>query len=65
MVAQKVDHHMDLRGKVCPYPTVETRVLLKKLALGEVLSDYYPTRRQFQRYWKNWDIRVNLLTEKG
>ena len=39
MVAQKMDHHMDLRGKVCPYPIVETRVFLKKMAPGEVLEE--------------------------
>ena len=48
MVAQKVDHNMDLRGKVCPYPTVETPVFLKKMAadeLLEVLTGYYLFRQ--------------------
>ncbi len=48
MVAQKVDHLMDIRGKVCPYPTVETCVFLKKMAAGELLevvTDYYPARQ--------------------
>jgi TusA-related sulfurtransferase len=48
MVAQKVDHHMDLRGEVCPYPSVEIRVFLKKMAIGEVLElvTYYDPVRQ-------------------
>ena len=48
MLEWKVDHNLDLRGKVCPYPTVETRVFLKKMAAGEVLelvTDYYPARQ--------------------
>lgn len=48
MVAQKADHHLDLRGKVCPYPTLETRLTLKKMGAGEVLevvTDYYPARQ--------------------
>ena len=48
MVAQKMDHPMDLREKVCPYPTAETPVALKKMAadkLLEVLTDYDPVRQ--------------------
>ena len=48
MVEWKVDHNLDLRGKVCPYPTLETRVFLKKMAAGEVLevvTDYYPAQQ--------------------
>ena len=48
MVEWMVDHNLDLRGKVCPYPTLETRVLLKKMDAGEVLevvTDYYPARQ--------------------
>jgi tRNA 2-thiouridine synthesizing protein A len=48
MPEEKFDHRLDLRGKVCPYPTLETNVTLKKMAAGEVLeiiSDYYPARQ--------------------
>ncbi len=43
MVVQMVNHPMDLREKVCSYPTAETPVFLKKMAadeLLEMLSDY-------------------------
>lgn len=36
---------LDVRGKVCPYPVIETREALKALAAGdtlEVLSDFEP-----------------------
>jgi TusA-related sulfurtransferase len=51
MAAGKVDRHLDLRGKVCPYPTLDTRLTLKKMAAGEVLevvTDYYPARQTIQ-----------------
>lgn len=48
MTAGKIDRHLDLRGKVCPYPTLDTRLILKEMAAGEVLevvTDYYPARQ--------------------
>ena len=48
MLEEKVDRRLDVRGKVCPYPTLETRLTLKKMAAGEVLeviSDYYPAKQ--------------------
>jgi TusA-related sulfurtransferase len=38
MPDEKVDHQLDLIGKVCPYPTVKTNFTLKKMATGEVLE---------------------------
>ena len=48
MVVEKVDHHLDIRGKVCPFTTLDTRLTLKKMAVGEVLeviTDFYPARQ--------------------
>ena len=48
MPDEKPDHRLNLRGKVCPYPTLETRLALKKMRTDEVLeviSDYYPARQ--------------------
>ena len=48
MEGEKIAHHLDLRGKVCPYPTLEPRLALDKMAVGEVLevvTDYYPARQ--------------------
>jgi TusA-related sulfurtransferase len=39
---------LDLRGQVCPGPTVDTRLALKEMNVGEVLevvTDYYPARQ--------------------
>ncbi len=48
MPEEKVDHRLDLIGKVCPYPTLMTSVTLKKMAVGEgleVTTDFYPARQ--------------------
>jgi tRNA 2-thiouridine synthesizing protein A len=56
----KIDHNLDLRGKVCPYPTLEPRLALNEMAVGEaieVVSDYYPARQTIPKlmrelgYW--------------
>ncbi|MBI2835549.1 MAG: sulfurtransferase TusA family protein [Acidobacteria bacterium] len=44
----RIDRRLDLRGQVCPGPTVDTRLTLKDMASAEVLeviTDYYPARQ--------------------
>lgn len=46
MAFEKTDHTLDVRGQICPYPLIEIREALRKLAQGqvlEVLTDYEPT----------------------
>ncbi len=38
MGVAKVDRCLDLRGKVCPYPTFEPRLALNEMAAGEILE---------------------------
>ena len=48
VINRKVDRFLDLRGKVCPYPTLDTLLTLDAMSAGEVLeviSDYYPARQ--------------------
>jgi tRNA 2-thiouridine synthesizing protein A len=48
MTERKVAKTLDLRGEVCPGPTVDTRIALKQLWPGDVLEvvlDYYPARQ--------------------
>ena len=45
---KKVDSCLDLRGKVCPYPTLEPYLALTEMAVGEVLEviiDFYQARQ--------------------
>lgn len=53
-----VDRSLDLRGKVCPYPTVDVRLTLREMEVGqtlEVITDYYPARQTIP----------NLMAELG
>jgi TusA-related sulfurtransferase len=48
MVERTIHRRLDLRGQVCPGPTVDTRLTLKEMRPGEVLevtTDYYPARQ--------------------
>lgn len=48
MTERTINRRLDLRGQVCPGPTVDTRLTLKEMAPGEVLevvTDYYPARQ--------------------
>jgi TusA-related sulfurtransferase len=48
MNLEKIDRRLDLQGKVCPYPTLEPRLALNEMAVGEmleVITDYYPARQ--------------------
>ena len=48
MPSSAINRRLDLRGHVCPGPTVDTRLTLKEMAPGEVLevvTDYYPARQ--------------------
>jgi tRNA 2-thiouridine synthesizing protein A len=48
MTSREITRSLDLRGQVCPGPTVETRLTLKEMNPGdllEVVTDYYPTKQ--------------------
>ena len=48
MALEKIDHTLDVRGELCPYPLIEIKVALKRLERGqvlEVLTDYEPTAK--------------------
>ena len=66
MVEWTVDHNLDLRGKVCPYPTLETSVFLKKMDAGEVLevvTDYYPARQTIPALMEELGYPCELVGE--
>lgn len=48
MEQRTIHRRLDLRGEVCPGPTVDTTLALKEMKPGEVLevtTDYYPARQ--------------------
>lgn len=52
---------LDLRGEVCPYTFVRTRLALEEMALGsalEVLVDHEPASRNIPRSAREWGQEV-------
>jgi len=45
MNTDKVERRLDLRGKVCPGPTFDTRMTLNEMAAGELLAGVAYARR--------------------
>ena len=64
MAAEKIDRRLDLRGKVCPYPTLESTLALNAMAAGEVLevvTDYYPARQTIPQLMRERGYSYELL----
>ena len=38
MQEERIEHYLDLRGKVIPYPTLEPLMALNEMVIGEVLE---------------------------
>ena len=50
--------------KVCPYPTLEPRLTLNEMAVGEVLevvTDYYPARQTIPQLMRELGYSYELL----
>lgn len=48
MAERTINRRLDLRGQVCPGPTLDTCLTLKEMSVGELLevtTDYYPARQ--------------------
>ena len=60
----KIDHHLDLRGKMCPFLTLELRSALNELAEGEVLevvSNFYPDRQTVPQHARELGYLYELI----
>ena len=48
MPSRAITRTLDVRGQVCPGPTVDTTLTLREMNAGEVLevvTDYYPAKQ--------------------
>jgi tRNA 2-thiouridine synthesizing protein A len=64
MQIDKIHRQIDLRGKVCPYPTLESALALNEMAAGEVLevvSDYYPARQTIPQLMRERGYSYQLV----
>ena len=51
----KVDKTVDLKGQVCPYTFVRSKLAIEKMDLGEVLEiilDHKPASKTSPRAWR-------------
>lgn len=59
---------LDLRGEVCPYTFVRTRLALEEMALGSVLAvlvDHEPASRNIPRSAREWGQEVAGVEPAG
>lgn len=67
MKARKgIDRKLDLLGKVCPYPTLDTQTALREMTDGqtlEVVSDYYPARQTIPELLRELGYPYELLDD--
>jgi len=59
---------LDLRGEVCPFTFVRTRLALEALPLGAALRvrvDHEPARRNVPRSAAEWGQEIVAVTEDG
>jgi TusA-related sulfurtransferase len=64
MLERTIHRRLDLRGHVCPGPTVDTRLMLKEMSPGEVLevtTDYYPARQTIPTLMKDLGYPCELI----
>jgi tRNA 2-thiouridine synthesizing protein A len=57
---------LDVKGKICPYPDMETMTTLKKMSKGEILEvllDYPLSVERLPRSAKKWGHKVLAIEE--
>ena len=61
---RQIARRLDLRGQVCPGPTVDTRLALREMHSGDVLevvTDYYPARQTIPALMSELGYSCELL----
>jgi len=62
------DAELDLRGEVCPYTFVRTRLALEAMAVGSVLAvlvDHEPASRNIPKSAREWGQEVAAVEPAG
>jgi len=64
----KTDKTLDIRGQVCPYTFVRSKLALEKMGLGEVLeivTDHRPASENVPRSMENKGQKVLKIEQTG
>ncbi len=68
--AEKIiyDEELDIRGEVCPYPVLKTKMKLKQMESGEILKiilDYPPSVENVLRATTEIVEHIGVLSDGG
>jgi len=64
----KVDRELDLRGEVCPFTFVKSKLIIEQMNIGEVLKvilDYYPSVENVPKSMKDEYQEVLAVKQIG
>lgn len=64
----KIDKTLDIKGQVCPYTFVRSKLAIEKMNLGEVLeivTDHKPASENVPRSMENEDQKVLKIDQVG
>jgi tRNA 2-thiouridine synthesizing protein A len=64
----KIDKTIDIRGQVCPYTFVRSKLAIEKMNLGEVLeivTDHKPASENVPRSMENEGQKVLKVQQSG
>jgi len=64
----KVDKELDLRGEVCPFTFVKSKLIIEQMNIGEVLKvilDYYPSVENVPKSMKEEYQEVLAVKQVG
>ncbi len=64
----KVDKTLDLKGQICPYTFVRSKLAVEKMAIGEVIEiilDHKPAVENVPKSMENEGQKVLLIDQTG
>ena len=64
----KTDRELDLRGEVCPFTFVKSKLIIEQMNIGEVLKvilDYYPSVENVPKSMKDEYQEVLAVKQVG
>ncbi len=64
----KADRELDLRGEVCPFTFVKSKLIIEQMNIGEVLKvilDYYPSVENVPKSMKDEYQEVLAVKQIG
>jgi tRNA 2-thiouridine synthesizing protein A len=61
----KIDKTIDLKGQVCPYTFVRSKLAIEKMNLGEIIFDHQPAIVNVPKSMENEGQKVLKIDQTG